>query len=286
MPIPVFKELRIENTNACGYKCVMCPREKQTRKIGYMPLGDLVLAMDRIGPFEGNIHLHGFGEPLLDRSLTNKIRLLHEKYPTSRSIIFSTLGVRMDEERLRELAFSGLGRLYVSLYGFTADGYAKVHGFNGFELVKRNLLTLSQAMKDKSSPLKIHVKVPSPHAATALPMADLSEGVSFCRWVEGLGFEVAVWPSVHNFGDGRNYNSPDQDRLCPVIQGMRRYFEYHLGSQRHSLLLRLQCHHPVRQLAPSDPGRDFFKPRIPPILPRPSVGGPYGLSRLSKLRKK
>lgn len=222
MPIPFFKEIHIENTNACGYKCVMCPREKQTRKIGYMPLGDLNFALDRIGPFEGDFHLHGFGEPLLDRSLIHKIRLLSEKYPTSRSIIFSTLGVRMDEERLQELAFSGLGGLYVSLYGFTSDGYAKVHGFNGFELVKRNLLTLSQALKGGNSPLKIHVKVPSPHAASSLPMADLSEGVSFCKWIERMGLEVAVWPSIHNFGDGRNYNVPDQNRLCPVIQGMRR----------------------------------------------------------------
>ncbi len=222
MPIPVFKEIRIENTNACGYKCVMCPREKQTRKIGYMPIGDLSFVLDRIGPFEGNFHLHGFGEPLLDRSLCKKIRLLHEKYPTSQSVIFSTLGVKMDEEYLRQLAVSGLGCICVSLYGFTAEGYAKVHGFNGFELVRRNLLTLSRSLKEKASPLKIRVKVPSPRVASSLTLIDQSEGVAFVKWIEALGLEAIVWPDLHNYGDGRNYNVPDQERPCPVIQGMRK----------------------------------------------------------------
>ena len=34
-----FRSLRIENTNLCKYVCVMCPREKLTRKQGIMNKG-------------------------------------------------------------------------------------------------------------------------------------------------------------------------------------------------------------------------------------------------------
>lgn len=222
MPIPLFKEVRIENTNACGYKCVMCPREKQTRQIGYMPIEDLEIVLDRLASFSGDFHLHGFGEPLLDRSLTKKIQLVKENFPQAQTCIFSTLGVRLSEERLKDLALSGLDFLNVSLYGFSKDSYAKVHGFAGFELVKSNLLSLSQFIKEEKSRLRVHVKVPSPQVASSLPMVETAEAVSFCNWVESLGLEIAVWETVHNYGDGRAYNEPKQNRLCPVIEGMRR----------------------------------------------------------------
>ena len=75
----------------------MCPREKLTRPIGYMSLDDFSLVFDRIGPFHGDVHLHGFGEPLLDRQLIEKIGMLKKKSPMSRSLIYSTLGVRLKE---------------------------------------------------------------------------------------------------------------------------------------------------------------------------------------------
>jgi MoaA/NifB/PqqE/SkfB family radical SAM enzyme len=198
----------------------MCPREKQTRQIGYMSLDDFSLVLDRVGPFDGSFHLHGFGEPLLDRSLVQKIRRLKEKSPRSQATIFSTLGVRIPD--FAALAGSGLDRLNISLYGFSRDGYTKIHGFDGFERVKSNLQLLSQAMKETGSPLEVHVKIPSPNLASSLPVAFPPETVAFCRWVEDLGLKIAVWPSVHNFGDGRGFNRPASDVLCPVVQGRRR----------------------------------------------------------------
>jgi len=53
---PIFKQIRIENTNLCAYKCIMCPREKLTRASGIMPLEDLAQVLDRIGPGALEIH--------------------------------------------------------------------------------------------------------------------------------------------------------------------------------------------------------------------------------------
>ena len=81
MPVPIFKEIHIENTNSCGYKCAMCPRESHTRQVGFMTVDDFSVVMERVRGVRWTdereiFHLHGFGEPLLDRQMVTKIELL------------------------------------------------------------------------------------------------------------------------------------------------------------------------------------------------------------------
>ena len=197
MPLPLFQEIRIENTNSCGYKCVMCPRESQTRRIGFMSLEDFSFLLGRIGPFQGGFHLHGFGEPLLDRQLVQKIQALKGKYPASLGLIFSTLGVRVAEDYFAKLLEAGLNAIVISLYGFTQEDYKKIHGVNGFELVKRNLQLLSQAMKF-SQAFTATIKIPSRTISSSLPVAHPPERNAFCQWVRELGFGFGEWTSVYN----------------------------------------------------------------------------------------
>ncbi|MCX6990585.1 MAG: SPASM domain-containing protein [Chlamydiae bacterium] len=221
MSLPLFQEVHIENTNSCGYKCVMCPRESQTRRIGFMPLEDFSFLLERIGPFQGVFHLHGFGEPLLDRQLIQKVQELKEKSPSSLGMIFSTLGVRIAEDYFEKLLAAGLDLMVISLYGFASGEYKKIHGYDGFELVKRNLQLLSKAMKQHPK-FKANLKIPSSAISSILPIAEASEKVDFCRWVEKLGFAIGEWDYVHNYSDGRNYNLPDITKICPVISGKRK----------------------------------------------------------------
>lgn len=214
--IPTFAEIHIENTNSCGYKCVMCPRDKHTRQIGFMPVEDVLLILDRIGSFDRHFHLHGFGEPLLDRKLPEKIKLIKKRLPKSTTQIISTLGVTHSEDYFRNLVDSGLDYIIVSFYGFSKESYQNVHGFNGFEKAKQNLQTLS-AMKGKG--FEIFVKIPAKNVFSSLPVADGRE--PFIQWLQNLGVKVGEMPYVHNFGDGRNYNSPSE-RMCPVINGQRK----------------------------------------------------------------
>ena len=114
MFVLLFQEIHIENTNSCGYKCVMCPRESQTRRIGFMSLGDFSLILERIGQFSGIFHLHGFGEPLLDRQLVPKVQELKKKSSSSLGFIISTLSVRVAEDYFAKLLEAGLGGIMIS----------------------------------------------------------------------------------------------------------------------------------------------------------------------------
>jgi MoaA/NifB/PqqE/SkfB family radical SAM enzyme len=199
----------------------MCPRESQTRKIGFMSLEDFSFALDRIGPFDGIFHLHGFGEPLLDRLLIPKLQELKKKSPLAKALIFSTLGVRVAEDYFFKLLEAGLDGIVISFYGFTQDDYKNIHGYNGFELVKRNLQFLSEAKKHFPKFLPI-LKIPSRTISSSLPLACPPERNAFCRWAEELGFNLAEWTYVHNYSSGRHYNAPNTERICPVIVGKRK----------------------------------------------------------------
>lgn len=221
MSVPVFEEIHIENTNACGYKCTMCPRGEQTRPLGFMSLEDFSLLLERLGAFQGVFHLHGFGEPLLDRHLASKLKELKKQCPSSFALIFSTLGVRLKEADLITLLASGLDGIVISLYGFTVEEYKKVHGYNGFELVKGNLKLLSQAMHSFPA-FKGSIKIPAPHLSSSLPIAPSLEKREFCLWAHQLGFEIGQWEYVHNYSNGRHYNLPNAKQQCPVISGKRK----------------------------------------------------------------
>lgn len=214
--VPLFIEVHIENTNACGYKCVMCPRDKQTRQMGYMPLEDLSLVLDRIGSFEGHFHLHGFGEPLLDRKLPDKIHLIKNRAPKATTQIITTLGVSHSSDFFQKLVDAGLDIVIVSFYGFNRESYQQVHGVDQFEKAKKNLETLSK-LKGKS--LSLFVKIPEKRVFSPLPMAD--ERAPFLEWLQTLDVKIGEMPLIHNFGDGRAYNKPGE-KMCPVVNGLRK----------------------------------------------------------------
>lgn len=222
MALPSFQEIRIENTNSCGYKCFMCPREKQTRPIGFMSVEDFSLVLERVGTFEGNVHLHGFGEPLLDRKLVQKIEVLKKKFPSSRAQIFTTLGVKVKEDCFMQLAEAGMNDLAISLYGFDRETYKKIHGFDGWEVVRRNLQLLSRAIQFSLGSLRAVIKVPTEAVSSSLPIAQSPEKLAFYQWAKELGFAIGEWFSLHNYGDGRSYNAPNEEKMCPVIDGRRR----------------------------------------------------------------
>jgi len=186
-----------------------------------MSLEDFSFLLERIGPSQRTFHLHGFGEPLLDRQLIPKIKELKKKSPSSFALIFSTLGVRVPEDYFAKLLEAGLDAMVISMYSFNPEGYKKIHGYDGFELMKRNLQLLSDAMVHFQK-FKATLKIPSLAISSPLPIMGSSERKSFCEWAEKLGFDLGQWKDVHNYGNGRNYNPSKPTQTCPVINGKRR----------------------------------------------------------------
>jgi radical SAM protein with 4Fe4S-binding SPASM domain len=220
-----FIEYRIENTNACGYRCNMCPREKQTRKIGFMTYDDFKKIIDQIPPEQKLfIHLHGFGEPLLDKSLIQKLQLVSQ-YPNLTSIIFTTLGVPLTDQFLEEFVDSGINVMAISLYGIEEDTYKNVHGVNKITLVKSNLEKLGQICIKKKSPLVRMLRIRSTTKDQKFVKLGFSSDnhenmLLFKEKMACLGYQFQELDNWHNYGNGRNYNEQN-DNLCPVAFGLR-----------------------------------------------------------------
>ena len=111
--------VRVETTNHCQAACTFCPRDRIGRPKGFMPQ-DLFESIIRQCA-EGEcrvVHLHGFGEPLLDKRLSERIRFC-KQLGIGRVKIFTNGGL-LDEALSRELVESGLDEVKISIDGADA----------------------------------------------------------------------------------------------------------------------------------------------------------------------
>lgn len=216
--LPEFEEVRVENTNACGYRCYMCPREKQTRKIGFMSTHDFNLVLNKLPSSIKRMHLHGYGEPLLDPSLFKKIEQASAK--GFETYIFSTLGLELSDEKIDKLTQSGLKHLRVSLYGFDEITYKKVHGTNKLSLVLNNLDKLKKSLEKHPSPIRIAIQL-TPEKQMLRLAQDPTIVTDFLKKIQEFGFLISANADWHNYGDGRSFQKPS-DKICPVIAGNRK----------------------------------------------------------------
>jgi MoaA/NifB/PqqE/SkfB family radical SAM enzyme len=114
---PLPSVILIENTNCCNARCVMCPREKLTRKPGVMTFELFEKIIREVSETKRKpvVHLHGFGEPLLDESLPERIKLAkafgikHTYLVTNASLLFP--------ETAGKIIGSGLDSMKISFYG-------------------------------------------------------------------------------------------------------------------------------------------------------------------------
>ncbi len=217
-----FKQVRIENTNLCAYKCIICPREKHTRPLGVMPLEDLALTLDRIGGNVPEIHLHGYGEPLLDKTLLEKIRFVKETRPESKIVFFSTLGVNLDDGYFNRLANSGITAIRISCYGFSPATYKAVHGVDMFKTVCRNMQNLFEARIAAGRCFNVFLSTTSESSWKNTSEKEMQIRATFIQWLRSAEVYLDDSFSPHNYGGGREYNKVPNQGVCSVAWGKRR----------------------------------------------------------------
>lgn len=151
---------QIETTNVCNFKCVMCPRtSRMKRKVGHMKPELYKKIIDQIEPFTpiqrlkyekfvdlmlaknnilkededffhfvisaDSLTLHGFGEPLLDPYIFERIKVAKEK---GLRTYFSCNPMNMKDSLLKGLLKAGLDYIKYSIDGLDEDTIAKYRG--------------------------------------------------------------------------------------------------------------------------------------------------------------
>jgi len=186
----INKEVRIETTNLCNAKCLMCPRDEMTRHkvtMGYDHFTDLVtqsyeMGAELISPF-------GFGEPLMDKSIVDKIAFcsrmgLKTFITTNASLLTLDMG--------RALLDAGLTHIRFSAHG-TFINYEKVHKGLSFLKFMRHVFNFIKVRRDW--PCKIDV--------TVMPMngENVEDILNF--W-EGKIDDIEIW-KPHGWGGAKDY---------------------------------------------------------------------------------
>ena len=215
-----FKEIRIENTNHCGYSCTMCPREKHTRSKGIMPLEDFASLIQQFRDYDSEIHFHGYGEPLLDPKLVEKVRLARELHPKSTLLFFTTLGTRVKKGFFQALSDAGLNQLIISCYGYNKSSYKKEHGVDTFSQVQTNLNKLHAERNSSKTPFHAILIGPDPSKITSF--TSNLQLQAFTHRIEDLGISYTTKMPQHNFGSGRHYNTPPKKGICSIVWGYRK----------------------------------------------------------------
>jgi MoaA/NifB/PqqE/SkfB family radical SAM enzyme len=78
----MIEQLSLESTTLCGAFCIMCPRDKVDYKFDTMPLELWKISLEQ-GAALGvkKISVGGFGDPLMDNELEQKMKWAKEAYP-------------------------------------------------------------------------------------------------------------------------------------------------------------------------------------------------------------
>ena len=199
--IPKNNDMRFEVTTKCNYNCVICPREKLTRKLETMSLDLFKQIFDRItseAPQYDTLTFPGMGEPLLDMGIEEKIAYARSKCPTM-PVNILTNGSLLSPERFLRLQDLGVSSIRISLYGHDDESYTRVHGISNhtmYSTLRENMLRICELKTTTSVILTYNI------------VEGMNDGV-FEAWTSFWKDKVdllEVW-RPHNWVDGRDYRA-------------------------------------------------------------------------------
>ena len=202
--LPLPSAILIENTNCCNAQCVMCPREMLTRQRGFMDIGLFEKIIREVSSVRRTpvVHLHGFGEPMLDESLPERIMLAktcgikHTYLVTNASLLFP--------ETSRKIINAGLDTMKISCYGTDEESYQATMRRLDFKVALHNIrefVKLRKELKKRTPKLILQYLPQEANGAKTEEFRSLWRPVLDKRAGDRLNRSA-----LHNYGGGRAYN--------------------------------------------------------------------------------
>lgn len=203
--IPKSNELRFEVTTKCNYNCIICPREKLTRKKETMSFELFKLLFDKINLETDQYNIltfPGMGEPLLDKSIGEKVEYAKKR---KFQVLLLTNASLLSVNRFKELEALGVDSIRVSFYGDTPESYARVHGIKNKALFKKNRDTLTEIcrIKKRTQILLTYNIVKDSNDSY------VSSWISY--WQDKADL-LEVW-RPHNWAIGKDYRKVQKEKL-------------------------------------------------------------------------
>jgi len=192
----------IENTDYCNANCVICPRNTMTRGLGFMKFSLFEKLIKEISNHNvKRVHLHNFGEPLLDKDLPRRIKfakdcgIKHTYIVTNASLLTPDLS--------RSLIESGLDEIKISFNGSDSETYEKTMRGLNFNTIIKNIKNFFEQRK------KIGSNTPKVIIQYIPEKINNSKTKDFIRLFDSLidksiGDKLKIG-KLHNYGGGKHY---------------------------------------------------------------------------------
>jgi len=151
--------LQIETTNACNARCLMCPHSIMSRKVETMSLADFKKILDNVIKNYHSIKrltTNGFGEPLTDKGIMDKIKYVNQKYPKLEVDLYSNAGL-LTPKISDQLLKRKLGRVTFSING-TKENYKEVMGLD-YEVTQNNVLYFLKQRKKLNKKFLVNISM-------------------------------------------------------------------------------------------------------------------------------
>jgi hypothetical protein len=143
---PLPSRLYIECTAACNISCAQacCAPETgitRTRQAGMLDFDLFTKVIDEAGPSLGRIDFFNYGEAFLHKRAVEMCEYIKTKFPHI-YLYTSTNGLAFTEEKVRQLARSGIDEVTFSIDGSSQENYVKYRQRGNFDKAIANMRAL------------------------------------------------------------------------------------------------------------------------------------------------
>lgn len=169
--------IQIETTSRCNLNCKTClkPAYKKSWRERDMDKALFVRILSEIRDDKPDVHLQGWGEPLIQKDFLSFVRQLKsEKIITS----FTTNGTVMSEKLARSIVESGVDGVTFSMAGGCSLTQDNLRGDGTFALLQDAIVTLIDASKKYEQP---GPQIAVSYLLTPDTVKELPKAVSWCR---------------------------------------------------------------------------------------------------------
>ena len=145
---PLPGRLYIETTAACNISCFQscCAPETgitKTRQAGMLDWDVFTKVIDEAGPSLGRIDFFNYGEAFLHKRAVEMCEYIKTRFPHI-YLYTSTNGLAFTDEKVRQLARSGIDEVTFSIDGASQDSYVQYRQHGNFDIALRNLRLMAE----------------------------------------------------------------------------------------------------------------------------------------------
>lgn len=201
--------LIIETIGSCNLKCTMCPTINYDENKFIMDDKVFNKTLDYLKYEKVDyIGLEGWGEPLLDKKLADRIKLIKSISPDTK-VAFTSNATLFNSKRIDEILLSGVDHINISFDAAFKTTYEKIRVNSDYDKVMNNLTELSIKRRNFNTKLSV---------AFVVMKSNYKEIYNFIKIFSEMNFDVITFKPLDVVSSKENLSDiVDRNEIIKTI---------------------------------------------------------------------